>query len=1039
MPMTNNSLSQVYVDFLRDLQQFVSSDRVYTDELRTLGWGTDASFYRQIPKVVIRSDGEEEISQIVSLCKKYRLPFTFRAAGTSLSGQSCTDSVLIVAGKHWEKYSLADNRETITLQPGIVGARVNEILRPYGRVFPPDPASIGAAMVGGIVINNASGMNCGVHANSDRMLVSARIILTDGTILDTGNPESRKRFSESHPEFIARIEALRDRVRADEELRTRILNKYSIKNVTGLNLRPLVAYDDPFDIIAHSMVGSEGTLAFLSEVTMRTLKDYPFKASAMVYFQSMRESCEAVVAMKKLKAGDEDLAMSAEQLMVKSAEMLDYKSLSSVDDPVFLQYKKDVDAGRIEGVEPGDYHNLTAILTETKAVTHEQLLQKIEKIKECLGQFRLYIPAESSLGNGSPVANDGVPFTEDPAVYGRYWAIRSGIFPSVGGTRPVGTSCLIEDVAFPIESLPEATVKLQKLIADHGYDDACIYGHAFEGNYHFILNQSFADEHEVARYAEMMRAVARLVVEGYDGSLKAEHGTGRNMAPFVKYEWGEKAYDVMKELKAIFDPDGLLNQGVIFNDDPDCYIKCLKPLPVLDYDFDAVPDGGHYLMDPLLSTAKETVEQVKRANKCIECGFCEVNCMSCGLTLSSRMRIAVQREIRHLTAQLRVGGDSVAAIQDRLDTLKQQYKYYGDQTCATDGLCSTSCPMKINTGELTHLIRQLDMNESSMGYRVGEFAANHMAGIKKGLRVVLDVAHLGHITLGPSLMTSVCRGMNKMGLPLWTTAMPKKHRQPKKSDLTQFIIEKSIPHPSDVSHQTSDLKVVYFPSCINQTMGQSKSGGKIHDLVDEVIQLMAKAGYEVIFPEGMERMCCGQIWESKGMLDIADRKSAELEAALWKASEEGKYPVLCAQSPCLHRMRKVMHKMKLYEPAEFIMKYLVDRLDFHPTDKHIALHLTCSTRQMGVDKDMIALAKLCSTHVFLPEGVGCCGFAGDRGFTFPELNRYGLRKLRPQIEANHIEVGYSNSRTCEIGLETNAGIPYMSIVYLVNECTKPKK
>ena len=1039
MPMTNNSLSQVYVDFLRDLQQFVSSDRVYTDELRTLGWGTDASFYRQIPKVVIRSDGEEEISQIVSLCKKYRLPFTFRAAGTSLSGQSCTDSVLIVAGKHWEKYSLADNRETITLQPGIVGARVNEILRPYGRVFPPDPASIGAAMVGGIVINNASGMNCGVHANSDRMLVSARIILTDGTILDTGNPESRKRFSESHPEFIARIEALRDRVRADEELRTRILNKYSIKNVTGLNLRPLVAYDDPFDIIAHSMVGSEGTLAFLSEVTMRTLKDYPFKASAMVYFQSMRESCEAVVAMKKLKAGDEDLAMSAEQLMVKSAEMLDYKSLSSVDDPVFLQYKKDVDAGHIEGVQPGDYHNLTAILTETKAVTHEQLLQKIEKIKDCLSQFRLYIPAESSSGDGSPISNDGVSFTEDPAVYGRYWAIRSGIFPSVGGTRPVGTSCLIEDVAFPIESLPEATVKLQKLIADHGYDDACIYGHAFEGNYHFILNQSFADEHEVARYAEMMRAVARLVVEGYDGSLKAEHGTGRNMAPFVKYEWGEKAYDVMKDLKAIFDPDGLLNQGVIFNDDPDCYIKCLKPLPVLDYDFDAVPDGGHYLMDPLLSTAKETVEQVKRANKCIECGFCEVNCMSCGLTLSSRMRIAVQREIRHLTAQLRVGGDSVAAIQDRLDTLKQQYKYYGDQTCATDGLCSTSCPMKINTGELTHLIRQLDMNESSMGYRVGEFAANHMAGIKKGLRVVLDVAHLGHITLGPSLMTSVCRGMNKMGLPLWTTAMPKKHRQPKKSDLTQFIIEKSIPHPSDVSHQTSDLKVVYFPSCINQTMGQSKSGGKIHDLVDEVIQLMAKAGYEVVFPEGMERMCCGQIWESKGMLDIADRKSAELEAALWKASEEGKFPVLCAQSPCLHRMRKVMHKMKLYEPAEFIMKYLVDRLDFHPTDKHIALHLTCSTRQMGVDKDMIALAKLCSTNVFLPEGVGCCGFAGDRGFTFPELNRYGLRKLRPQIEANHIEVGYSNSRTCEIGLETNAGIPYMSIVYLVNECTTPKK
>jgi len=998
--------------FLEDIRQFIPSDRIYTDELRTLGWGTDASFYRQIPKVVIRSDGEEEISKIVKACQKYKLPFTFRAAGTSLSGQSCTDSVLIVAGKHWENYSLSADAESIKLQPGIVGARVNEILKPYGRVFPPDPASIGSAMVGGIVINNASGMNCGVHANSDRMLISARIILTDGTVLDTGDETSREAFRKSHPEFLKKIEDLRDKVRADEPLATRIRNKYSIKNVTGLNLRPLIAYDDPFDIIAHSMVGSEGTLAFLSEVTMKTLKDYPYKASAMVYFMTMKESCEAVVAMKKLKAGDEDLAMSAENLMVKSAEMLDYMSLSSVDDPVFLQYKKDVDAGKIEGVAPGDYHNLTAILTETKGITHEQLLEKIEKIKTCLGQFRLYIPAE---------------FTEDPKVYGKYWAIRSGIFPSVGGTRPVGTSCLIEDVAFPIESLPEATVKLQKLIADHGYSDACIYGHAFEGNYHFILNQSFADEHEVARYAEMMRDVAKLVVEDYDGSLKAEHGTGRNMAPFVKYEWGEKAHEAMKELKAIFDPEGLLNQGVIFNDDPDCFIKCLKPLPVLDYDFDSVPDGGHYLMDPNCSTAHETIEMVKRANKCIECGFCEVNCMSCGLTLSSRMRIAVQREIRELEA---TGRDP-----ERAATLRQQYKYYGDQTCATDGLCATSCPMKINTGELTHLIRQLDMNRNHLGYQVGEFAANHLAGIKSGLRVVLDVAHLAHITLGPKLMTNVCRTMNKMGLPLWTTAMPKKKRQPKKSDLTQFIIERSIPH----HEEHSNLKVVYFPSCINQTMGQSRKGGKIHDLVDEVIQLMAKAGYEVIFPEGMERMCCGQIWESKGMLDIADRKSAELEQALWKASEQGKYPVLCAQSPCLHRMRKVMKKMKLYEPAEFIMTYLKDRLEFHPTNQHIALHLTCSTRLMGVDKDMIALAKLCSNNVYLPEGVGCCGFAGDRGFTFPEMNSYGLRKLRPQIEKNHIEVGYSNSRTCEIGLETNTGIPYMSIVYLVNSCTTAKK
>ncbi len=996
--------SRQYKVFLDEIKQFIPSDRIYTDELRTLGWGTDASFYRQIPQAVIRSDGEEEVSKIIRACNKYKLPFTFRAAGTSLSGQSISDSILIVAGKHWEKYEIGPGQDTIRMQPGIVGSRVNEILKPYGRVFPPDPASIGSAMVGGIVCNNASGMNCGVHANSDRMMVSARLILTDGTVVDTGDEQSKAAFRKSHPEFIQKIEALRDKVRADKELAERIRVKYSIKNVTGLNLRPLIAYDDPFDIMAHSMVGSEGTLAFLSEVTMKTLHDYKFKASAMVYFLTMKESCEAVVAMKKLKSGEEDLKMSAENLVVKSAEMLDYMSLNSVDDPVYLQYKKDVDAGKIEGVKPGDYHNLTAILTETKGITHEQLLSKIKQIKECLGQFRLYIPAE---------------FTEDPAVYGKYWAIRSGIFPSVGGTRPVGTSCLIEDVAFHIEDLPEATVKLQKLIADHGYSDACIYGHAFEGNYHFILNQSFKSESEVKRYEEMMRDVARLVVEEYDGSLKAEHGTGRNMAPFVKYEWRDKAYEAMKELKAIFDPNGLLNQGVIFNDDPECFIKCLKPLPVLDYDFDKVPDGGVYLKleGGTVSTAKETIAAVKRANKCIECGFCEVNCMSCGLTLSSRMRIAVQREIREL--------ENTGANPERVATLKKQYKYYGDQTCATDGLCSTSCPMKINTGELTHLIRQMDMLHNKMGYKVGEFAANHMSGIKSGLRVVLDVAHLGHVTLGPKLMTNICRGMNKMGLPLWTTAMPKKKKQPK-------------PGSHVGKAETEDLKVVYFPSCINQTMGLSKEAPVEHPLVDEVCHLLNKAGYEVIFPENMNKMCCGQIWESKGMLDIADRKSGELEEALWKASEQGRYPVLCAQSPCLHRMKKVMKKMKLYEPAEFIMTFLKDRLDFHPIDRRIALHLTCSTREMGVADDLIALAKLCSNNVYLPEGVGCCGFAGDRGFTFPEMNKYALRKLRPQIEEHHIEVGYSNSRTCEIGLQTNTGIPYMSIVYLVNECTTKK-
>ena len=222
-------------------------------------------------------------------------------------------------------------------------------------------------------------------------------------------------------------------------------------------------------------------------------------------------------------------------------------------------------------------------------------------------------------------------------------------------------------------------------------------------------------------------------------------------------------------------------------------------------------------------------------------------------------------------------------------------------------------------------------------------------------------------------------------------------------------------------------------------MGLARKSPVEQPLVNKMMHLLRKAGYEVIFPENMSNLCCGTIWESKGMPDIADRKSKELEDALWRASEEGRYPVLCDQSPCLHRMRQTIHRMKLYEPAEFIYTFLRPHLTFKPTDRPVAVHITCSTREMGLADTLVKLARLCTTgQVLVPEEIGCCAFAGDRGFTHPELNAYALRKLRPQIEAANIQIGYSNSRTCEIGLTTNSGIPYVSIAYLVDECTEAK-
>ena len=672
--------------FLSEIASEIEKSRIYDDELRRLAWGTDAGFYRLVPELVVRSRNEEEISSILNAASRYKVPVTFRAAGTSLSGQAVSDSVLVVAGKNWENMSTDDDGLTVRLQPGVVGAAVNQFLKPYGRKFGPDPASVKSAMVGGIVMNNASGMSCGTWANSDRMMLSARIVFVDGTVLDTADPESREAFRKTHPEMISKLEALRDEVLADKELVERIRHKYSIKNVTGLNILPLITFSDPFDIILHLMVGSEGTLAFLSEVTMNTLKIAPLQANAMVYFKDMAEAARAVIAMRPLG--------------VSAAEMLDKRSLASVN------------AGEIEG--------LTAVLTMVEAESQHELAEKVKTVTDVLKGFETY---------------GDVTFTTDPEEYGRYWAIRSGIFPTVGGMRRPGTTCLIEDVAFHVEDLAEAVTDLSELLDRHGYDDSCIYGHALEGNFHFIINQSFDSEKEIRRYKDMINDVGELVVKKYDGSLKAEHGTGRNMAPFVEYEWGTKAFEVMKRIKNIFDPENILNPGVIFNDDPECCFKNFKALP---------------LLKPGKGADKETVQAYKKLNKCIECGFCEVNCVSCGFTMSSRTRIVLQREI----ARLKQTGES----PELLRKLQKQYSYQGEQTCAGDGLCSMSCPMGINVGDLTHEVRR--QNHGKTAEKVGEIAADNFHGVNTALRGVLHLADLGHSVLGSKVMGTLARGLH---------------------------------------------------------------------------------------------------------------------------------------------------------------------------------------------------------------------------------------------------------------------------------------
>lgn len=938
-------LSGIYKELFQRLTPVIDPKRIFHDPLHTLAYGTDASFYRLIPKLVIKTLDEKEVSHILKETSKLGVSVTFRAAGTSLSGQAITDSVLVIAGHNWTRFRIDSEGLQIRLQPGLTGGKVNSLLARYGRKIGPDPASIDAAMIGGIAANNASGMCCGTAENSYKTVAGMRIIFSDGTLLDTLDPESKASFLVTHPELISRITDLAESVKSNSVLSERITRKFRMKNTTGYSLNALVDFADPFDVIQHLMIGSEGTLGFIAEITYKTVIEHPFKASALMIFPDIEKACHAVSLLKEAP--------------VSAVEIMDRAGIRSVENQDGMpDYLKILSS------------SASAILVETRALHQSELDSQIEIIRNTIKSVPLELPYK---------------FTAIPKEYALLWKIRKGMFPSVGAIRKSGTTVIIEDVAFPIARLAEATLDLQNLFVKWGYCEAVIFGHALEGNLHFVFTQDFGTQSEIDRYAGFMAEVSELVVEKYDGALKAEHGTGRNMAPFVEKEWGREAFELMKQIKQIFDPNNLLNPGVILNDDQEAHLKNLKPIP----------------------QANEKVD------KCIECGFCEPTCVSAELTLTPRQRIAVYREIKRL---------AVTGEQPHLTaSLLNSYQYNGDETCATDGLCATACPVKIDTGKL---IKDLRTEKIGTNQRLVSWMADHMESVISGARFSLSAVGLFHRLFGTRIMTlasSVIRRLSVNTIPQWNPFMP--------------LGAKRVNETNDFH---SELKVVYFPSCINRSMGVSKENRNAKQLTEVTKNLLNKGGYEVIYPEHLNRLCCGMAFSSKGYIEIGRKKSEELEAALLKASKNGKYPILCDMSPCLYTMKDNMKSgLKLYEPVEFILEYLVSNLEIKPLQETISVFPVCSAKKMDLENKLVELAQMCSQKVIVPEA-NCCGFAGDRGFTFPELNKHGLRYLKPQLN-EEIRSGYSTSRTCEIGLSLHSGVNYQSIIYLIDEVSEAKK
>lgn len=912
------------------LAKEIGKAQVSTDDLTLIATAADAGCYRKIPEIILKPVNEQQVMDSLRILHRYGKPVTFRAAGTSLSGQSISDSVLLQArGDHWNNYEILEKGRYIRTQPGITGTRLNQVLAPYQVKFGPDPASINSAMVGGIIANNASGMSCGIHANSYATIQSARIIFADGTLLDTADPDSRQQFKQNRPDLISTLLDIQKKISSRRELVEKIRDKYRIKNTTGYGLNSFLDFEDPMDILLHLMVGSEGTLGFVSEATFVTVPVKPFRASALIYFTDLKTACDAVPLLRDAQ--------------VPAIEIMDRKALRSVEEnPGIPSYIREFD------------HQVTALLIDLEAENEQALDGLITATEKALSGFVLARDFE---------------VTRDPGQIAGYWNVRKGVFPAVGGMREPGTSVIIEDVAVAARHLTEAVIDIRNLLDELDYKEAVIYGHVLDGNLHFIFAQDFHQPEELKKYENMIQRVTRLVVDKYNGSLKAEHGTGLNMAPFVAYEWGDELYGFMKEIKAAFDPSRNLNPDVIISDDPRLHLKHFKPMPVID---EAV-DG------------------------CIECGFCEISCLSSGFTLSARQRIVVQREMKLLETNRK--------SNKRRKNLIKSFRYAGNDSCAGDGLCAITCPLAIDTGVLIKNLRSQEHARRRPGHPIATWMANHMRTIH------------WFVNTGLGIMVAKGKILPLNRLWIWDRHMPRPVRKKPQTF---------------AGDSPSELRVVYFPSCINQSMGTSVRDREKRSLVQVTVEVLERAGYEVIFPETISSLCCGTPWESKGFFDLADAKSSQLEAALLKASDGGKIPVLCDTSPCIYRMKRVMtDRLDLYEPVEFIHDHLLDKLQLNRIREQVAFHVTCTSTKMGLQEKFHHVAHACTEHPVFPEEVGCCGFAGDKGFTQPALNSWALRNLKVQVK--DMDSGYSNSRTCEIGLSRNSSIDYKSVMYLVHK------
>jgi D-lactate dehydrogenase len=923
-----------------ELIDLLGSDRVLTRVIDLVRYASDASPYRLLPKAVVMAKDANDVSKVLAYARRTGTPVTFRAGGTSLNGQSQSDGILVDVRRHWTGVEVVDDGAMARVKPGTVLGHANRVLWPHGRKLGPDPASTDIACVGGVLANNSGGMRCGVVADSYSTVRSLTFVLPSGTVIDTAAPNAAERFADAEPELAKGLAEIRDEIRGDEELSERIRKKFRIKNTTGYRLCAFLDADEPVEIFRRLLIGSEGTLGFIAEAVIETVPKPSRTTVSWLHFDGIDSATEPVPALVEAGA-------SAVELMVAPALM--------------------VAAQNIAGA-PQDWLELpptsAALLVEFGAETDGELDKLVAGAEEILREHEMIRPPD---------------FTREPERVEVSWTVREGLHGLIGRFRAPGTSLIIEDVCVPPERIAESARDIQGLLAEHGFLPG-VAGHASAGNLHFMLTPDFSKQEDLDRYEALMGKLVELILDKYDGSLKAEHGTGLNMSPYVEREWGAKATELMWRVKGLADPDRVLAPGVLLNRDPEAHLKNLKTTP--------------------------EIEEV--ANTCVECGFCEPVCPSRHLTTTPRQRIVIRREMAR-----QPDGSPVQRA------LIQEYEYDGIQTCAADGACQIACPLGIDTGKLIKGFRAQEHTEKEQ--RQATRVARSWASVERTARAGLRAGALA----GPLMRggASAARSLFSDELvPSWPRSMPP-------------------PAPAKLPRTSREgAAAVYMPACVNRIFGPPKDDGSGLPLPEAMVAVSARAGFPVWIPDDVAGHCCSVPWASKGYTEGASLMAGRTTEALWRWSGEGELPVVIDASSCTHGLieeaRERHSELEILDSVAWAQR-LLPNLEVKQKLASVAVHPTCSTRHLGLERQLGEIAAAMSDEVVQPIRATCCGMAGDRGMLHPELTQSATAEEAAELAGSSHDAYLCSNRTCEIGLQEATGAAYESVLIPLERVTRP--